>query len=74
MRWKRWKIRPLLVLGPDGVNLQLLEDVRVEGEALNLATDLLKLLTDPGGDDLLVRGLLDLACQRENNAMFCWVT
>ena len=30
------------------------EDVRVEREALNLATDLLKLLTDPGGDDLLV--------------------
>ena len=50
------------------------EDVRVEREALNLATDLLKLLTDPGGDDLLVSGLLDLACQRENNAMFCWVT
>ena len=74
MRWKRWKIRPLLVLGPDGVYLELLEDFRVEGEALNLATDLLKLLTDPGGDDLLVRGLLDLACQRENNAMFCWVT
>ena len=48
LRWKNktnahklGEIRPLLVLGPDGVNLQLLEDVRVEGEALNLATDLL---------------------------------
>ena len=35
---KLGEIRPLLVLGPDGVNLELLEDFRVEGEVLNLVT------------------------------------
>ena len=60
------EVRPLLLLRPDAADVQLLHEVCVEGEALHLAPDLLQLLPEAGGKDLLVRSVQQITSKGEH--------